>query len=51
MEKEVLKADYNNVVGQDNINRFDKKNPNKKQKTKNKNWNRNKKKQQKGKKK
>ena len=51
MEKEVSKADYNNVVGQDNINRFDKKNPNKKQKTKNKNWNRNKKKQQKGKKK
>ena len=47
VEKEVSKADYNNVVGQDNINRFDKKNPNKKQKTKNKNWNKNKKKQHK----
>jgi len=47
VEKEVSKADYNNVVGQDNINRFDKNNPNKKQKTKNKNWNKNKKKQHK----
>ena len=47
VEKEVSKADYNNVVGQDNINRFDKNNHNKKQKTKNKNWNKNKKKQHK----
>ena len=35
VEKEVSKADYNNVIGQDNINRFDKKQPKKKQKTKN----------------
>ena len=35
VEKEVSKADYNNVVGQDNINRFDKKQPKKKSKTKN----------------
>ncbi|MDC0201632.1 regulatory iron-sulfur-containing complex subunit RicT [Flavobacteriales bacterium] len=47
VEKEVSKTNYNHVVGQDNINRFDKNNPNKKQKTKNKNWNKNKKKQHK----
>ncbi len=47
VEKEVSKTDYNNVLGQNNINRFDKNNPNKKQKTKNKNWNKNKKKQHK----
>ena len=35
VEKEVSKIDYNNVVGQDNINRFDKKQPKKKGKTKN----------------
>lgn len=35
VEKEVSKADYNNVVGQDNINRFDKKQSKKKSKTKN----------------
>ena len=33
LEKEVSKAEYNNVVGQDNINRFDKKQPKKKSKT------------------
>ena len=35
VEKEVSKADYNNVVGQDNINRFDKKQASKKTKSKN----------------
>ncbi|MGY8988877.1 MAG: hypothetical protein ACKVJA_01310, partial [Flavobacteriales bacterium] len=35
VEKEVSKVDYNNVVGQDNINRFDKKQPKNKVKIKN----------------
>ena len=35
-EKEIKKVDFKNVVGQDNINRFDKKN--KKKKSKNKNF-------------
>ena len=34
-EKEIKKVDFKNVVGQDNINRFDKKNKNKKPKNKN----------------
>jgi len=40
-EKEVSKADYSNVVGQDNINRFDKQQSRKKTKSKNKVKNKN----------